>query len=60
LPRRNEAVDAAAAEKIVAALDAELARRQTKKDAAEARWEAEFDGDAAICLRSGLSARRLG
>jgi hypothetical protein len=44
-------VDASAAQRIVEALDQELARRQTKKDEAEdERWQQEFQGDELIEL----------
>jgi hypothetical protein len=44
-----------AAQKIVDALDAELARRQAKKDAVEdTRCEAEFGGDDVILLAKRL------
>jgi hypothetical protein len=49
------ALDATAAQKIVGALDAELARRRTKRDAVQdAAWEAEFGGDAIILLAKRL------
>ena len=44
-------MDASAAQRIVEALDQELARRQTKKDEAEdERWQQEFQGDELIEL----------
>jgi hypothetical protein len=42
-------MDPAAIERLVSALDAELARRKTKRDAAEdARWQAEFQDDVIL------------
>lgn len=42
---------AAAYAKVVATLDAEIAKRQSRKDKAEdERWEREFGGDDVILL----------
>jgi hypothetical protein len=51
-------MDAAAAAKLVSALDVEMAKRQSRRDAVEdAAWAAEFSGDEIVLLAKRLEPR---